>query len=415
MGIGDSKIEFRRRALELPNCKQEEFHEFLRLATSLDDFFALITAKDIRETLVTSSAVEQLISFACEIVELELLEPSEQKQLLLNAVRFLTRLLPFYFDSESAASPKQPSPLDLRPFVHMVYQLLFIPGFTISSPTACIWERGIGVSKDAPFTEHSNTQLDGNKTEVLRLLLVLLSKQMYRPSESELLAAAVCDLDRQLVLITLCSLLNTITNFQFSSVLPYNHLVFSGSVGTKQELVRSCFHVLTAILNCRFERSPRGSISGLVGSPRGTDDGQLLSPGAQPGGDGSRQQQPQAELKPIIGNMFRHYVSKLHRKQDFDVITGKSLMRSIAHIHVRAYTCVWPSTVYRWIAAYSEQFNRCGSSLFAKLSAALEHDRGMPIAFMDLCHNQSCKIITFLSLIILTRIPFAAALFCISV
>lgn len=105
---------------------------------------------------------------------------------------------------------------------------------------------------------------DTNKTEVLRLLLVLLSRQIYTPPSSLLTSPSLYTLhfvqksQRRDVLTILCSLLNTAMNAPQSSSatviggvagrLPYNHLVFKGE-DSRANLVGVCFQVLCVVLD----------------------------------------------------------------------------------------------------------------------------------------------------------------------
>ena len=119
-------------------------------------------------------------------------------------------------------------------------------------------EKGIGSTIDpGPNQAH-----DQNKVEVLRFLLVLLSKQIYIPPTSPLPVASpysiylVQQTPRRHVLTLLCSLLNTVMNSTTSSItlgnvasaLPYNHLVFKGE-DMRTTLVGECLQVLCALLD----------------------------------------------------------------------------------------------------------------------------------------------------------------------
>ena len=105
---------------------------------------------------------------------------------------------------------------------------------------------------------------DANKTEVLRLLLVLLSRQIYTPPSSLFTTPSLYTLhvvqqsQRRDVLTILCSLLNTAINSSQPSNntviggvagrLPYNHLVFKGE-DSRANLVSVSFQVLCALLD----------------------------------------------------------------------------------------------------------------------------------------------------------------------
>lgn len=120
-------------------------------------------------------------------------------------------------------------------------------------------EKGVG-STTSPGLSHT---YDSNKTEVLRLLLVLLSRQIYVPPSSLLLKPSLYTLyltqktRRRDVLTLLCSLLNTamnsaqVGNISIGSMagkLPYNHLVFKGE-DPRSTLVGTCFQVLCVLLD----------------------------------------------------------------------------------------------------------------------------------------------------------------------
>ena len=105
---------------------------------------------------------------------------------------------------------------------------------------------------------------DTNKTEVLRLLLVLFSRQIYTTPLSLLTSPSLYTLhfvqksQRRDVLTILCSLLNTAMNAPQSSSttgiggvagrLPYNHLVFKGE-DSRANLISICLQVLCVVLD----------------------------------------------------------------------------------------------------------------------------------------------------------------------
>lgn len=107
--------------------------------------------------------------------------------------------------------------------------------------------------------------LESNKTEVLRLLLVLLSRQIYTSPSQLLTKPSIYTLQlvqktqRRDVLTLLCSLLNTAMNsppVSFTTIggvtgrLPYNHLVFKGE-DLREGLVITCLQVLCVLLDCQ--------------------------------------------------------------------------------------------------------------------------------------------------------------------
>ncbi|KAF9533431.1 high-temperature-induced dauer-formation protein-domain-containing protein [Crepidotus variabilis] len=188
-------------------------------------------------------------------------------------------------------------------------ELLFCCGFTVPKAIQVdhhkinfvIWERGIGSTS----SQGNNSTFDNNKTEVLRLMLVLLSRQIYVPSSALFTAPSlyslylVQKLPRRDVLTILCSLLNTAMNSTTTDVitigtiagkLPYNHLVFKGE-DPRTTLITTCLQVLCALLDFQ---------SGTAKDP--LVDGHS-SPSAKT-------------------NAFRYFIMKLHRTQDCEYAFG---------------------------------------------------------------------------------------------
>ncbi len=156
-------------------------------------------------------------------------------------------------------------------------------------------EKGVGSTADLGPTQVYDT----NKTEVLRLLLVLLSRQIYTPPSSLLTTPSLYTLhfvqksQRRDVLTILCSLLNTAVNASQSSSttviggvagrLPYNHLVFKGE-DSRANLVSVCFQVLCVVLDFQS------------GSARDIPTGDLL-----------------VNAPVLKTNAFRHFLAKVVR------------------------------------------------------------------------------------------------------
>ncbi|KII88756.1 hypothetical protein PLICRDRAFT_41986 [Plicaturopsis crispa FD-325 SS-3] len=193
-----------------------------------------------------------------------------------------------------------------------ITDLMFCCGFTLPTKIQVdhykinyiIWEKGIGSTSD-PGPSHT---FDSNKTEVLRLLLILLSRQIYVPPSSLFSKPSLYTLHlvqktaRRDVLTVLCSLLNTAMNSSQSGAitigsmagkLPYNHLVFKGE-DPRSTLVGMCFQVLCVLLDFQ-SGSARDHTTG-------SGDTQAYAPTAQT-------------------NAFRYFLAKLHRTQDFAFIT----------------------------------------------------------------------------------------------
>ncbi|KAF5387064.1 hypothetical protein D9615_001793 [Tricholomella constricta] len=211
--------------------------------------------------------------------------------------------------------PKQQLPSLGEKLFSSMMDLLFCCGFTL--PTSIqvdhhkinyvIWEKGVGSTADpGPSYAH-----DSNKTEVLRLLLILLSRQIYVPPGSLFSKPSLYSLylvqkvPRRDVLTLLCSLLNTAMNSSIShntsiggmagsvaGKLPYNHLVFKGE-DPRSTLVITCFQVLCVLLDFQS------------GNARDTTTGAEDS---------------QASAPTSRTNSFRYFLMKLHRSQDFEYI-----------------------------------------------------------------------------------------------
>ncbi|KAH7930903.1 hypothetical protein BV22DRAFT_1028069 [Leucogyrophana mollusca] len=191
-----------------------------------------------------------------------------------------------------------------------INDLLFCCGFTLPTRIQVdhykinyvIWEKGVGSTSD-PGPNHA---FDSNKTEVLRLLLVLLSRQIYVTPSSLFTKPSFYSLHvvrktpRRDVLTLLCSLLNTVMNSTTSNItigsvagkLPYNHLVFKGE-DSRSALVGMCLQVLCVLLD--FQSGPARDVV--------ADGGDNSSPA------------PTAHT-----NAFRYFLAKLHRTQDFTFI-----------------------------------------------------------------------------------------------
>ncbi|EMD38619.1 hypothetical protein CERSUDRAFT_113798 [Gelatoporia subvermispora B] len=211
--------------------------------------------------------------------------------------------------SAPASKPKQTLPSLVERLFSCLIDLLFCCGFTLPTKIQVdhykinyvIWEKGVGSTVDLG----SSQPFESNRSEVLRLLLVLLSKQIYVPPASLFTSPSAYSLHfvqhtpRRDVLTVLCSLLNTCMNSANHNAtivgtvtgrLPYNHLVFKGE-DPRTTLISTCFQVLDALLDFQ-SGDARDAVS---------VDGQTSAPTAQT-------------------NAFRYFIAKLHRANDFTFI-----------------------------------------------------------------------------------------------
>ncbi|KAL1405455.1 hypothetical protein Q8F55_009087 [Vanrija albida] len=215
----------------------------------------------------------------------------------------LSNPVPAAAEDEDADTELLPSLAD-RLF-SAVIDLLFCAGFSVPESVRgedglgdkinyIIWEKGVG----STVSIGSTPELDRNKVEVLRFLLVLVSLTIYTPpsalqtTANPPLAHMTHDLERRLVLSLLCSLLNTSLATQkpdATSSLPYANLVFKAS-DERRTLVRTCLMTLLVALDYR-------SFDDIPGLPP-----------------------PPADAAKKDDNAFRFFVSKLHRKDDLQFV-----------------------------------------------------------------------------------------------
>ncbi|KAE9406466.1 hypothetical protein BT96DRAFT_987607 [Gymnopus androsaceus JB14] len=263
-----------------------------------------------------------------------------------------------------------------------IIDLMFCCGFTLPMQIQkdhykinyVIWEKGIGSTAD-PGPSH---QYDNNKTEVLRLLLVLLSRQIYvsasslftRPSIYAL--HLVQKLPRRDVLTILCSLLNTamnspqaqpITINSMAGKLPYNHLVFKGE-DPRANLVAICFEVLVVLLDFQS-----GSARDVV---VGANEQQTSAPTART-------------------NAFRYFLMKLHRTQDFQFVLSGILgimeqqvinMNNILPGARKSTPYIAENIVFFWkMIELNKRFR----------AYILDSDQGMDLIAYLLCYNLEIK------------------------
>ncbi|KZV94087.1 hypothetical protein EXIGLDRAFT_528487, partial [Exidia glandulosa HHB12029] len=221
----------------------------------------------------------------------------------------------------SAAPITETKPALAEKLISTAIDLMFCCGFTIPTKLQVdhhkinhiIWEHGVGSTADVGTTK----EFDANKAEVLRFLLVLLSRQIYYSPSIVLSqtcrysAHVVQHTPRRLVLTVLCSLLNTTMNsarpgFQ----LPYNHLVWKGD-DPRTNLVGLSFQLLCVILDYQ------------ANDAQDVETGDVRAPTPKT-------------------NAFRYFIAKLHRAADFDfIMTG---VLGILEEHMGAVVNVLPGS-----------------------------------------------------------------------
>lgn len=248
---------------------------------------------------------------------------------VLNCVRVLTRVLPYLyekdelhqweeklfwtprrkltrkasispnvlFDGAKAEAQQDQPPAegkyeDAKPLmeelIDTLCDLLFYEGFTIPAVSHgkkkvsyVIWQSGVGCNTPVGTTK----ECESNRSEVLRLLLTVISKGMYMGANMlpvvgvRAITYIATNPDKQQVLSLLCSLLNTTLKYNPASwSVPYGYQVFKDP---KQILVTYCIELLLAILVYPVPEA----------------------------GPGDTQK-----------NYYRHFLGRLHRPQDFQFI-----------------------------------------------------------------------------------------------
>jgi hypothetical protein len=206
-------------------------------------------------------------------------------------------------------------------------------------------EKGVGSTFTPVTTSREQAYIDNNRIEVLRLILVLLSKQIYH-SPSSIFATPtrytqylVQKVSRKLVLTTLCSLLNVVVNSPSTqeqstisagitgvgkgitkglNQLPYTQ-GWNGD-DAREGLVSTAVQVLITLLDYQSSNARDISSSGplthsqSVSEPAST----MLSPSAsQPGLTSPSPNQGAEDRVPSPRtNHFRYFLSKIHRPAD---------------------------------------------------------------------------------------------------
>uniref|UniRef100_A0A671XKZ2 HID1 domain containing n=1 Tax=Sparus aurata TaxID=8175 RepID=A0A671XKZ2_SPAAU len=305
-------------------------------STTIQDVFALVPAAEIRAVREESpsnlatlcyKAVERLVQAADSGC------PSEkQRQIVLNCVRLLTRILPYIFEDadwrgffwSTVPGAGRAGRLDeddgedeARPLAESlllaIADLLFCPDFTaqshkkssadaaedIQSIDSCeyIWEAGVGFAQTPPL----NYVHDINRTELLKLLLTCFSEAMYLPPSSERKnlnpwVSFFCSTENRHALPLFTSLLNVVCAYDpVGYGFPYNHLLFSDQ---RELLVEQAVQILIVTLE-----QEAGSAAGASAGPE---------------------------------NLFVNYLSRIHREEDLSFIL-KGLARLLNNPLVQTY------------------------------------------------------------------------------
>ena len=337
MGNSDSKLVFKQGIFKLsspePIAQSDPYWRgFYELPSSPDDIFSLFTSADIRRARDSSPKnIETLVhTLTTRIFALRNHRSFPQPDVApdrqaLNCIRVLTRILPFIYEDEKlegweeaffwekrrkrksasrteilfddTSDDREPEVKedeyeDVRPLgeelIDTLIDLLFFVNFTVpptdrssTKVTYAIWQQGVGCTT----TMHATKEMEGNRVEVLRLLLTLSSNSLYVPAHllpvkgvKALTYITSCP-EKQLVLSLLCSQINTAITYNPAIWrVPYDHVVYKDS---KQTLVTYSLQLLLALLLYTIPANSNGFV------PK---------------------------------NYFRHFLGRLHRLQDFQFL-----------------------------------------------------------------------------------------------
>ncbi|KAF2841368.1 hypothetical protein M501DRAFT_1014169 [Patellaria atrata CBS 101060] len=340
MGASDSKLVFKQGIFRLSEPQEIAADDpywtgFWELPESAEDVFSLFSPADIRRTRDNSLGnLETLILAVTSRLCILRNHPSfpdpeiAPERDALNCIRILTRLLPFLYEAEYLEqwedkffwakrrkrnrkgqirktevlfdesnpddTPKEEVPEfeEVKPLaeelIDTLIDLLFFSDFTLpkvlpgkNKVSYAIWQSGVGCNTPVA----SSKEFENNRTEILRLLLAVVSKSMYMTSNvlpvhgvKAITYITTCS-DRQLVLSVLCSLLNTTLKYNPASWrVPYDHVVFKDP---KQMLVTYCLQFLLVVILYPIPETGNGVPS---------------------------------------KNYYRHFLGRLHRPQDFQFL-----------------------------------------------------------------------------------------------
>ncbi|KAJ1962421.1 hypothetical protein GGI12_002660 [Dipsacomyces acuminosporus] len=336
----------RATGTSLPDSAEDAWSPFWLLPEGPHDVFSLVTPADIRR--IRDSAQENFIKLIDKTFDRLLVlkgtsdlakAPANLKQLL-NCIRVLTRLFPFVYEAcpDGGAMedivlwtrrPRPGSGADYvlgKQLVSAVIDLLFTSGFTIPPATVgegttvryTIWENGIGqTSSLGSSKEHIS-----NRVEVLRLFLVLCSKTMYlSPAQAvalpnQLLHTIAYNSNKKMVLCLLCSLINTALKDRAQGwSIPYKS---TPALDPSDVL---SLHAMQSLFILLDYQAPQIKGSKVPGS--NTD--------ASVNGNAETSNESTPSMVLVTGttattqNLFRIFIAKLHRTQEFDYLTGNIL------------------------------------------------------------------------------------------
>ncbi|KAJ3186023.1 hypothetical protein HDU85_000937 [Gaertneriomyces sp. JEL0708] len=392
MGATESKLAFRKSVFQIyeqknvPATNESFWNNFYTLPDTAEDVFNLFGAKDIRRVRDTAPAnletlLSKITSRLFAFLTLSTFPTRDDTRAVLNCIRILTRILPYIFEHDdqtleerlfwAPSTEEDELPLGTR-LARAVIKLLFFRGFTLPVGTESvgvqylIWEQGVGSSITPPVGRDETN----NRIETMRLLMTFLSRSMYCPPpevlnfENRWAKAILTGLEKKAALALLCSLLNTVVNYDPVgwAVLPYNHLLFANA---QEHLVTLSLQALVVLLDIRppgvdlSQLPAASSTTSPVHSRHSSVDvsRRASSASSSNGGALSPRNAADQRRRELLQNDFVYYVGKLHRTQDFMLILDgfarllKNPLESAntylpgstkrANIHVEVLLCFW--------------------------------------------------------------------------
>ncbi|GME72583.1 unnamed protein product [Ambrosiozyma monospora] len=346
------------------------FTIFWTQPTSLDDINNFITTREIKNLRdgniqLFVSLIQAVIDHLLQLTSLKdvKLESSQFPVLeLFNCVRLLTKLLPFLYervelngfinelfwsvdeneklnettngdainseknatgiDGSSSRSDSTngtsttPKPLGYR-LIEALLDLLFTSGLTVSSTTPkanlpantvdfSIWEPGIG--RMGKYQQPNNPELDANRLEILRLIIVLSSQCLYKsvstivPTGSRFMTVLVSATPKLKILTLIASLLNLSCLSNMSGADQVNGLQLSNPQfkELRVQLVTNAIQLLTLLIVYPIPKEDHKFVFEIVGKPASSSS------------------------KPV--NLVRYYCGKLHKNDELKLMEKGLLM-----------------------------------------------------------------------------------------
>ncbi|KJE93087.1 hypothetical protein CAOG_03930 [Capsaspora owczarzaki ATCC 30864] len=293
-------------------------------ALSLDDLYELVQPDDVRRIMrQTPENFRSLLHKLVERVTLSAIRGCNTTEMAtgaINGIRFLTRIMPLVFEDQEwreymwKVGREPPTTFPTSPatgitlagiLVEALTDLCFSPGFTIATTLTVaeldsrefIWETGIGMEAAKP-----SAHLDGNREEVLRLLITLcMSSALYQPPghiSNPWLATLTSGKVRH-TLPLICSCLNVVCSYDpVGYGIPYNFLLVSDK---RAPLVVMAAQLLILCLDY-------------------PGDQQVASAESEFGNEVPRTPTSPHLPAASLGNSWATSLSRLHRLEDFTFV-----------------------------------------------------------------------------------------------